>query len=172
MSPKEHVIYGSAAALALYPWLGADSLFFWGASFAIDIDHYLDYVYHSRFTDFSLKKMFDYHRTLKRYWHHPGFLNIEVFHTVEFIGALYLFSLWMGWNAAKSVCIGFVFHAALDMVFLYRHNIFFARTSSFTEYLIRRRILVKQGLCPAGIYDEALSKMNPPGSEGPKASDR
>lgn len=160
MSPRDHVIYGTVAASALYPSIGTDAAYFWAASFLIDIDHYLDYVYHNGFTDFSFKKMFAYHNALDRFWHSPEFLNLEIFHTIEFLAALYLVSLWSASTALLSVFLGFVFHSLLDIVYLSGHGVFSIRAYSFTEYYMRRRRLVEMGYSPGDIYREAVRIVN------------
>jgi len=162
MSPTAHVVYGGAAAAVIYPLAGMYSLIFWAASFLIDIDHYLDYVYHNGFTDLSFKKMFDYNNALDRFWFNPAFLNLEIFHTIEFILPLYLLTVWTGSAVLLAVFFGFIFHIALDMVYLYGNGIFFMRAYSVTEYLIRRRMLKKKGYRPDEIFGAALLIINGP----------
>ncbi|MBI1911343.1 MAG: hypothetical protein HYS21_05025 [Deltaproteobacteria bacterium] len=156
MTPKDHLILGTAASIAMYPIMGVESLFFWGASFAIDIDHYLDYIYHNGFTDLSIKGMFAYHKALERVWYSPEFLNIEIFHTIEFIVPLYIFSYAIGSSLLTALCLGLIFHVALDMVFLQMKGIFFVRAYSFTEYFLRKRRLENMGYRPVEIYNEAV----------------
>lgn len=160
MSPKDHVIYGGIAAAALYPAIGSAAAYLWAASFLIDIDHYLDYVYHNNFTDFSFKKMFDYHNALDRFWYSPEFLNIEIFHTIEFLATLYFVSVWTASAPLLAVFFGFVFHSLLDMVYLYKHGAFSIRAYSFTEYYVRRKRLVEMGYRPEEIYNEAVRIIN------------
>lgn len=160
MRPKDHVILGGLAGAALYPVFGAESLLFWGASFAIDIDHYLDYIYHNGFTDFSFKKMFEYHGVLDRFWYEVEFLNIEIFHTLEFMGPLYFLSLAPGLGFIKAVFWGFLFHIVLDMIYLYWNGIFFLRAYSFAEYYIRKRRLEEKGYRPEAIYFQAIKIIN------------
>jgi hypothetical protein len=156
MSPKEHVIYGGAASAALYPAMGVNALLFFAASFAIDFDHYLDYVYHNGFKDFSLKRMFGYHNALERMWDRPEFLNMEVFHTIEFIVPLFAAARLLDSLALEAVFWGITFHVLLDMVYLYRMKIFFKRSYSMTEYFIRRRALEMRGLKPVELYLSAV----------------
>ncbi len=156
MRPREHVIYGGAAAAALYPALGASSLLFWGASVLIDIDHYMDFVYHNDFTDMSFKGMFDYHAVLMRWWKRPEFLNVEVFHTAEFMVPVVLLAWLSGSLALKAVALGFVFHIVLDVTSLVMNGIPFARAHSFVEYYIRKRRLLRCGLDPARLCREAV----------------
>lgn len=155
MRPTEHVIYGAAGAAALYPALGSGSLLFWAASIAIDLDHYLDYLWHNRFTDLGFRGMFEYHRLLTKQWHSPAFLNIEIFHTVEFITPLLIITHYTGSAAMLAICLGFIFHIILDLVSLYRNGIFFARTHSFPEYFLRKKKLEARGYDPAGLYKDA-----------------
>ncbi|MCC6501759.1 MAG: hypothetical protein IT362_01320 [Deltaproteobacteria bacterium] len=155
MRPTDHVIYGAVGAAALYPAIGAGSLLFWAASVAIDLDHYIDYVWHNRFTDLGYKGMFEYHRLLTKRWHNPAFLNIEIFHTIEFIVPLLIITHYTGSAPLLAVCMGFIFHIALDLVSLRSNGIFFARAHSFPEYFIRKKMLESRGLDPAGLYTEA-----------------
>lgn len=152
------MLFGGAAAAALYPVMGSNALVFFTASFAVDIDHYLDYVYHNRATDFSFRGMFGYHDALARMWGRPDFLNIEVFHTVEFIVALFAAARLLGSYALEAVFWGIVFHVVLDMIFLYRMNIFFKRSYSMAEYFIRRRLLEMRGYNPVEIYSKAVQE--------------
>lgn len=160
MSPKDHFIFGSAATVALYPAMGADALWFWGASFAIDIDHYIDYVYHNGFRDFSIKNMFAFHKALEGFWRRPEFLNIEVFHTVEFLAPLSITAYWLGSMALIALCWGLLFHVFLDTVFLLRNRIFSIRANSFTEYFIRKRLFERHGLRPRAVFEEAIDIVN------------
>lgn len=155
MRPRDHVIYGAAGAAALYPALGSGSLLFWAASVAIDLDHYLDYLWHNRFTDLGFKGMFEYHRLLTKQWHNPAFLNIEIFHTIEFMAPLFIIAHLTDSDALFALFFGFVFHIALDLVSLYRNGIFFARAHSFPEYFLRKKMLEAKGYDPAGLYTEA-----------------
>lgn len=155
MRPREHVIYGTLGAAALYPFLGRESALFWAASIAIDLDHYIDYVWHNRFTDLGFKGMFEYHRLLTKKWHDPAFLNVEVFHTIEFMLPLFIIAHWTASAALFAVFMGFLFHIVLDLVSLYMNGILLVRAHSFPEYFIRKKMLEGRGLDPAGLYMEA-----------------
>lgn len=160
MRPRSHVIYGGVGAAALYPVLGTGSMWFWGASVLIDIDHYMDFVYHNRFTDLSFKRALDYHAVLNRYWKRPEFLNVEVLHTMEFIAPLFALSWWTGSAVLLSVTLGFAFHIGLDITSLTLAGVPFIRAHSCTEYFIRKRLLARRGLNPADLYQEAIRNIN------------
>lgn len=165
------MILGGLASAAIYPVIGANALFFWLASFLIDIDHYLDYVYHNGFRDLGLKGMFDYHNALELFWNEPEFLNMEVFHTVEFLIPFYAISIWTGSTAMQVVFWGFIFHIVLDMVFLLKINILFKRTHSMVEYFVRKRMYAKRGLDTAAIYGKALDLVRKNNASPLKAAD-
>ncbi len=156
MRPRDHVILGGVAAGTLYPVLGVNVLLLWIASFAVDIDHYLDFVYHNGFTDFSLRRMFEYHAALSAFGDRPEFLNVSIFHTVEFMAPLYAVAAYTGSGAVAAVFWGILIHITLDAVYLLHRRIFFKRTHSIIEYLIRRRLLVRRGFSPLGIYNQAI----------------
>lgn len=166
MRPREHVIYGSVGAALLYPLMGKESALFWAASIAIDIDHYIDYVWHNRLGDLSFKGMFEYHRLLTKQWHHPAFLNVEVFHTIEFIVPLFAVAHFTGSAALFAAGLGLIFHIALDLVSLYMNGIFFARAHSFPEYFLRKKMLESRGLDPAGLYLDAARLTREAASDG------
>lgn len=156
MKPRDHVIAGAIGAAALYPFIGKDSVVFFAASILIDLDHYLDFLWHNRFTDFSVRRMFAYHDWLGKNLYRPGFLNLEIFHTAEFLIPLFLISHWTGSAALFAVWLGFVFHVVLDIVNLAAHGVPFLRAHSFVEFFIRKRRLERKGFDPVGLCREAL----------------
>ncbi|MBI5492184.1 MAG: hypothetical protein HY893_04540 [Deltaproteobacteria bacterium] len=166
MRPREHLIYGSLASAALYPAIGADAVFFWGASIAIDIDHYGDYIYRNGFRDFSVRKMFGYHAAMESFWRSPEFLNVEVFHSAEFMVPFYIIARLTGSTALMAVFWGFLFHIVLDMVFLWRLKIFSNRAHSFAEYFLRKRAMERNGLYPSRVYSEAIRMADSPDYRG------
>ena len=160
MSPKDHCILGGVAATALYPSFGfTNSVLFWLAAVFIDIDHYIDYVYRNHFTDFSPSNMIRFYNELDRFWRYPEFLAISVFHTAEFMGPLFIATLWSGSAALEAVFIGCVFHIILDVVYLGRNDIWFIRVYSIAEYFLRKRSLEKKGYRPLAVFSAALRAM-------------
>jgi hypothetical protein len=156
MRPRDHVILGGVAAGALYPVLGANSVIFWLASFLVDIDHYLDFLYHNGFTDFSFKRMFEYHKALSALEAQTEFLNIAIFHTIEFMAPLYAVAAYTGSRALAAVFWGILIHITLDAIYLLRRRSLHKRAHSVIEYLIRRRLLVRRGFSPVDVYDRAV----------------
>jgi len=155
MRLSSHVVVGVVASVALYPAMGMNVAAFFAASVLIDIDHYIDYVYHNGFRDISPGRMFAYHDELVRYWREPEFLVIEVFHTAEF--QLFVAAVvWLTGSALlEAVLWGMLFHIAFDTGYMALHSILTKRVYSFTEYLLRRRALKRRGLEPGDICRRA-----------------
>ncbi len=156
MRPRDHVILGGVAAGALYPVMGAHVILFWIASITIDIDHYLDFLYHNGFTDFSFVRMFEYHSALSGLGKRPEFLNLSIFHTVEFMAPLYVVAAYTGSAAIEAVFWGALTHIALDVIYLLRCRGLLKRAHSVIEYLVRRRLLVNRGFEPLSVYTQAV----------------
>jgi hypothetical protein len=161
MRPTEHLLLGTAASALLYPMLGpAGAVTFLAGSVLVDIDHYIEYVYHNRLTDFGIRRMFRFHRAIGGLLKRPEMLNVEIFHTIEFMLLLYALSLYAGSAALNAFFFGILFHIALDMIDLLRRGIFFLRCNSLTEYFIRRRAMAGRGLVPRTVYTDALDIIN------------
>ena len=156
MKLKHHIIYGGIASLCLFPKIGLLSGIFLAASVLIDIDHYIEFLWKNRFTNFSFKKMFDYCNVTVGWNTRPGMLGLSIFHTVEAIGGIYLLSFWLNSNIVKAIFWGMVFHMILDILFLLKMGALFCRAFSFLEYFIRKKIMINNGLSPDAIFEEAL----------------
>lgn len=155
------MVLGSASAVILSPILGASgAIYFFLASVLIDVDHYLDFLYRTRFKYITIREMFIFHKHMVSFWRRPDFLNIEIFHTIDFMVPLYCISLYYNLDPLKAVCYGIFFHMGCDMVYMMSHRIFFKRTYSLTEYLIRKRRLAMRGLNPQDVYDDAAALMS------------
>ena len=138
MKLSEHIVLGGGAALALAPTLGArGSLVFWASSVLIDVDHHWDYVYRNGFRDWSPAGMFAYHERMFAQIHRPDFLAMNLFHTAEWFLLVACAMLWQGSAILFAVLLGMVFHLALDLLRLARHQAVFSRALSLVEYWIR-----------------------------------
>ncbi len=163
MRPGDHVILGSAASFILYFYLGSASIYnviyFWAASILIDLDHYLDYIYHNGFTDYSFRRMMKYHGLLFRRRFEPAFLGLSIFHTVEFMGALGALALYTKWTAAVFVWWAFLFHIICDTVKLIKDGKPSIRCNTVIEYFIRVKRLKARGLDTGAIYTTAADEI-------------
>lgn len=159
MRLKDHLILGGAASVVLYPALGKDAVFFFAGSVLIDIDHYLEYLYHNGFRDFGVANMFRYHEALRDSWGRPDFLNFEAFHTLEFVASVLALALWLDSAAVFAFFMGLIFHIASDAAFLLRLRIFRLRANSLLEYLIRKRRFDSMGLSPSSVHKDALRQI-------------
>ncbi|MFQ5480250.1 MAG: hypothetical protein ACE5DW_03140 [Thermodesulfobacteriota bacterium] len=156
MTLRDHIILGGAASAALYAFTELEVIWFFFASVLIDIDHYLDFVYHTGLRDVSPTNMFSYHRTLQRWWHDPAFLNMEIFHTAEFLFIVITLAMVLKSGILLALFLGLIFHIALDMIFLVRHGIFNKRTNSIISYFIKKRRLTGDGHNPEKLYKMAV----------------
>ncbi len=155
MTLRDHTILGGIASAALYPVMGFNALWFFGASVLIDIDHYLDFIYHNKLRDLSLKSMFLYHETLTKWWASPEFMNMEVFHTAEFLSVVFVLALVLESGALRALFFGLIFHIALDVIFLIRHHILNKRVHSIAGYFMKKKKMAREGLDPANLYTRA-----------------
>lgn len=156
MTAKQHTLIGGIATLVLSPILGLNAIPFWIGSVLIDIDHYLEFLYHNKLTDFSIKKMYDYHSILSRWFSRPEFLNLSIFHTAEFLSLFYVFADWLDSPMLKAVLCGMLFHLLLDAVHFARLGILNKRAHSIIEFFIRKEAMKRRGLHPFTVVNEAL----------------
>lgn len=163
MKPREHVILGSAASIGLWFFWGADTLqlviCFWLSSILIDIDHYLDYIYNNKFTDYSFKKMLAYHSLLYKQRFDPAFLNLSIFHTVEGMGILGALAFFTGSKALLYIWLGFFFHIICDTVMLVYDGKPSIRSNTVIGYFFKIKKLKLQGLDTKAIYTSAVSEV-------------
>jgi len=156
---QHHIVSGGIASLLLIPLLGVNSMIFWASSVLIDADHYLDYLYRNRFTDFSLRRMFTFHKYLLEKDKEPNFLGLDIMHTVEFLSLLGVVVALTGLAWLAALLWGTLFHMALDLIYLYRRGAIFCRALSVIEYAIRWNRLKLQGLQPEAVYQSILKAM-------------
>jgi hypothetical protein len=124
----------------------------------IDIDHYWDFLHRNGFKDYSIKRMFAYHSVLfNRYLHHPGFLGLSVFHTAEFLLLFFLAAVVYDSTVMMVIFWGMLFHLVLDVLYLVKYGAVFKRAFSIVEYFVRKRSMVRCGLFPDSVYQEALT---------------
>ncbi len=161
MTLRHHSILGGAASLILYPFIGLETLWFFGASVFIDIDHYIDFLYHNGLKDLSPKRMFSYHDCLQRWWKDPNFLNMEIFHTIEFLSLVFATALILRSGALRALFFGLIFHIILDVIFLRHHGVLNKRVHSITGYLIKKRSMARIGLDPSRLYKRAVEFTSP-----------
>lgn len=127
MLPKWHILFGAIFSAFLY-LLGfslASLIIFFLASFLIDVDHYLYYVYRKK--DLSLKRAFNWYiymekkyfampkNSRSKYWY--GFC---IFHGIEPIILIFLLSAF--YKPLAFIALGFLFHISLDIIQKIREN--------------------------------------------------
>ncbi|MBI5562821.1 MAG: hypothetical protein HY894_08250 [Deltaproteobacteria bacterium] len=134
MTWRTHAAQGAICAAIASPYLTVreTAALFLSIVF-IDVDHYFDFVAVCK--RYSIRDMFRFHQYV---WDHKyGVYGINVFHTFEVFGALFL----LGWadRIFWVALAGFLAHMALDLISLWRNGILFNRAFSIIEYVIRKR---------------------------------
>lgn len=141
MLPKTHIILGALFSIIIWILFPDINLIYLSliflSSFLIDFDHYLAYVFETK--NLSLKKAFDYHTRLDKLEiaeRKKGIKNrgpFHVFHTFEFILAVYLVSFI--WTPFLYILIGMLFHSALDIIYLINIRYLYRREFFFTNWI-------------------------------------
>lgn len=130
------MIFSTAASAILFPFLQLKIMWFFVASIMIDIDHFFSYYLKHR--NFSVRGMFEYHKNLFANRKENPFLDLSIFHTLEFLILILTISCYS--EIALFIFWGLIFHVLLDVVYLYKYDFLFGRAWSLIEYFIRVRI--------------------------------
>ena len=104
--------------------------------------------------------MFTYYDNMLDFKDRQGFLGLSIFHTIEIITGVYLVSVWVGSDVIKAIFWGMVFHMMLDIIYLLKIKSLFARVFSLIEYIIRKKLMIRNGLLPDEIYNEMIMIVN------------
>lgn len=155
MQVKDHIIYGSAASAVLIPFFGIKTVFFLAGSLAIDLDHYVDFLYYSRFRDWNIKNMFRFHYSLSGPTQKGDIYALEAFHTVEFFLALIALAVYFHSTELFLTAGGMFFHLILDLIQLYQWKQINARAFSFFEYWLQRKKMKRTGKNPEKIFADS-----------------
>jgi hypothetical protein len=109
MLPRWHLLFGLLFAYVVY-WFTSITIFqaiiIFLASFLIDVDHYLWYIYKKK--NWNLKKAIYFLKTNKK------LKTLMIFHTIEFHIIIGLLSFF--WRGFFYIFIGMFFHSLVDLV--------------------------------------------------------
>ncbi len=153
------MIIGGVAAIFIYLHWGLwRALLFWGAAVLIDADHYWDYLWCSKFADWSGWRMFRYYDWLRKSYNDKRFLALSPLHTVEFFLVVYALASFWNYNFFITIFWGMLFHLFLDIITFVYEGKPFLRAYSLVEYWIRKRWLIRQGVNPDAFYREIFEK--------------
>ena len=159
MKLREHLIIGGVAVAFLAPQWGLwRALLFWGAEVLIDADHYWDYLWRNKFSDWSGWRMFRYYDWLRKSYNDKRFFALSLLHAAEFFLAVYALARFWNYNFFITVFWGMLFHLFLDtLTFVYEGKPFL-RAYSLVEYWIRKKGLIRRGINPDAFYREIFEK--------------
>ncbi len=156
---RDHMLLGGLVAFALSRvWPPMDCIYFWLATVFVDVDHYFNLLFWSNFRCFSIKKLIRFYGFIvenkKKY---PIFLAIESFHTLEFLGLIFLAAY--GWNIPifRPIFWGISFHIFVDFFHLLRVDALQSRRNSFIEFFLLRAKAIREGFDPTQAQKDAAS---------------
>jgi len=160
MKAQYHALSAGIAAPMLIPVLGPYSAVFFASSVLIDGDHYLDYLYRNGFKDFSVKRMFTFHKKLYENWKGKTFLGLNIGHTAEWLLLVYGAYAITDWMWLKAALWGMLFHMVFDLIYGYQRKGLRRRALSIIEYIIRWNRMKRRGLHPELPYTSTLRVMS------------
>tara|TARA_Y100000310_G_C20126541_1_gene553873 strand:- start:72 stop:548 length:477 start_codon:yes stop_codon:yes gene_type:complete len=150
MLPRIHIISGAIFALVLYlifPYIGfLEASIIFLASFLIDVDHYIYYVYKTR--KLGLRGSFLWYFKNKNKFFKMSkdqrkkvYVGLCALHGIESIIIL-LVLVWVYTSFSflfLSVAIGFIFHQVLDFIDINRRELSTDKVFSFTYSIIQSK---------------------------------
>lgn len=146
---KSHIIAGAIGTAVFYPWLGPwKALVFFIASVLIDADHYLDYLWKTKFTDWSPRQMFKYYDKVIEHRFDKRKLGFSLLHTAELYIVLYLLAVFVHYDFFITILGGMAYHMIFDVISMAWEQLHFIRPFSIIEYVIRKRRMQKMGFDP------------------------
>lgn len=140
MNIHSHAIQGAATVAALYPVIQEKAFIVGFSVVAIDIDHYIQYVWDTG--KWSLGGMFRYFDMLRE--NLKGrflvqYLDLCLFHTIECYLTLFALGIYVHEDFIY-ILMGFIFHHLFDQLyFSYVMKWPFVRAFSIVEYLMRKK---------------------------------
>jgi hypothetical protein len=174
MRLREHLIIGGAGAVFLYfypvthlmsngvNWGFWRVLLFFAATVLIDADHYWDYLWRSKFADWSGWRMFRYYDLIEERGNKKNFYAFSLLHTAEILGGVYLLAYYWSSAVFMPVFWGMVFHLFLDTIYFARRRHLFIRAYSIIEYWVRKPRLIRQGIDSDAFCREMFEKSKRP----------
>lgn len=153
MKLQSHVIAGVVGAAVVYPVLGPEkTTLFFVASFMIDADHYLEYLWRTKGADWSPKRMFRYYNHVTEHNKDKHNLGFSLFHTIEIFLAVYIIGIHLSPFLFVPIFLGMIYHMIFDILWLSYHKVPTVRAFSIIEYFIRKHTMIKKGNDPKIFY--------------------
>lgn len=164
MRLQSHIIAGAVGAAITVPFwqYPYQALIFFVASFMIDADHYLDYLWRSRGKDWSPLRMFRYYDHVTEHHSDTRMLGFSVLHTVEIFIAVYLLAAYLSPVFFLPVLAGMAYHMIFDVIWMSYHQVPFIRAYSVIEYHLRKKNKKTKGHNVDDLYNELFEKSDKP----------
>ncbi len=146
MTLKNHIIVGVVGTALFYPTFGPwHSIVFFLSSVLIDVDHYWDYLWKSKFADWSPARMFRYYDEATKERYNKNNLGFSLFHTLEVFLILYFTAQYFDYDLLITVLGGMSFHMIFDVLHMARQDLVFVRAYSIVEYFLRKNYMKRHG---------------------------
>jgi uncharacterized membrane protein (DUF485 family) len=159
---RDHVMASGVVALvSVFFWGWVPAMLFWFASIFIDADHWFGFLYRTRFRFWgpsSMMRFYEYIEYTLVQNNSKGFLNIDIFHTVEFVCVLGVMAFAVA-PVLQPIFWGVMFHLFVDWIYLSHRGVFHNRCYTLWEYITRRKRIIAQGLDPDRIFRQALKTL-------------
>mgnify|MGYP001598344368 CR=1 FL=1 len=163
MKLREHLVIGGITAVFLYfRWDLWRALLFFTAAVLIDADHYWDYLWRSRFIDWSPARMFRYYNLFNDNSSDKRCLAFSFLHTAEIFLLVYVLARFWNFGFFITIFWGMLFHLFLDVTDLTYKRKPFLRAYSVIEYWLRKKKLIRQGISPDAFCREIFEKSKQP----------
>lgn len=88
------------------------------------------------------------------------FIDMQVLHTAEAFIVIYLLGITTKQTIFEPIFIavfwGMLSHIAVDLIWLTKMKVVFKRAFSITDYLVRKKLMIKDGMDPDKIFRRIL----------------
>lgn len=152
---RDHVMAGGIVSLvATFIWGWVPAILFGLASILIDVDHWFGFLYRTKFRFWGpvpMMRFYEYIEYALGQKEPKFFLNIDIFHTVEFTCLLGGLALAIA-PVFQPIFWGVMFHFFVDWIYLAHRGTFRNRCYTVWEYVTRRKRAIAQGLDPDRVF--------------------
>lgn len=163
MRLKSHIIAGVIGTAILYPIFGPwRSAVFFISSVMIDADHYLDYLWKTKFEDWRPSQMFKYYDHVIANKFDKRKLGFSILHTIEAYIVIYFLAIVVNHDFFITVLGGMAYHMIFDALSFAKDRLHFIRAYSIMEYHIRKKRMQKKGLNPDEFFQDMYTRSKDP----------
>ena len=147
MLPIEHIILGLFPAIYFVETQNIlFALVFFISNILIDLDHYLFVIFKTKFKFTNFKQIYKFYKDSKT---NLKLDAIYIFHTIEFVGILYLIYYFTKEILIIAAILGLIYHILFDFIeviyWKIRKKEMHFKKTSIIYYFIKKAITTKKG---------------------------